>query len=88
MWGLITKLALPIFSGTTSIALRIFVVSALVGLGGFAWLTHHDGQIYKKAIDSCPPQIQNNGPTTIVQAGRIRCFPLAIGKWGIGICHD
>lgn len=64
------------------------LMSAVLGLGGFAWITKHDSKIYKKAVDSCPPQNVYNAPSVIDQRKNMRCFPFPLGHWGVGICHD
>jgi len=90
MFGFLAKLLLPIFSGITSNAIRIVVIAAIVGLGGFAWLVKHDATIQIKAMQSCPPQTVISGSNNVIdqRTKKMRCFPLAISRWGIGICHD
>lgn len=90
MLNLLAKLFVPIFGGLASNFLRIGIITIILGLGGFAWVTQHDSKLYKKAIDSCPPQTVITGNNNIIdqRLKKMRCFPIAVGKWGFGVCHD
>lgn len=68
----------------TSIVLAI----SLVWLALFSWIKIHDSKVIAKAIASCPPQNIYNGPTTVVQGRKMGCFPLRVGHFGFGFCHD
>lgn len=71
---------------TTSVILAI----TLVGLGAFSWIKIHDAKVKAKALIECPPQTVITGNNNVIDQ-RIRkmgCFPLRIGHFGIGLCHD
>lgn len=88
--GIIAKLLTPLIGGMASNVIRAVVIAAFLGIGGFAWLTVHDSHIYAKAIKECPPQSLYTGNPVVnnFPPKKMRCLPFAIGRWGLGICHD
>jgi len=89
MWGIILKLFTPVLGGVLGNVARIFLVVSLAGLGGFTWLTVHDSKIRLETIKQCPPQnIYTGNPVVNQQQKKMRCFPLAISRWGFGFCHE
>lgn len=68
----------------------IILAVSLVSLALFSWIKIHDGKVRAKALTECPPQsvftgnpIVNNFPIK-----KMGCFPIRIGNWGFGFCHD
>lgn len=66
----------------------IILAVSLICLTLFSWIKIHDSKVKAKALTECPPQNIYNGPTVVNQGKKMGCFPIRIGSWGFGICHN
>lgn len=80
----------PVLTGKLSVIARgvmvILVLTTLIILHQLdATYNYYKG--YKKSVSDHPQNVYN-GPTTVNQGRRMGCFPLHIGHYGFGVCHD
>ncbi len=84
--GLLT----PILSGQFSTIARVVLgglVIALIILLHQTDATYNYHKGFDKAIERFPQNVYN-GPTTVIQGKKMTCFPVHIGHFGFGICHE
>lgn len=72
-------------------ALSIVLASALVAGGLFVVYRgiHNKAYTsgYQQALKDHPQNIYN-GPTTVIQGKQMSCFPIKLGRFGFGVCHE
>lgn len=72
-------------------AISIGLLIALLGLGCFTIYRGISNKAYHKGYSQAlvdHPQNNYYGPTTVIQGKKMGCFPLKLGRWGLGICHE
>lgn len=82
----------PILTGNASLIARIVMVLLIVVS---IFMAHQLDANYnfskgEKSWAKVHPQNIYNGPTTVDQRPpkKMACFPLHIGSFGVGVCHD
>lgn len=70
----------------TSIVLAV----ALISLALFSWIKLHDAKVKAAAMLTCPKQNIISGDHAVIdqRVMRMGCFPLRIGRFGFGFCHE
>lgn len=70
--------------------ISIILLVALVALALFSWIKLHDSKVRAAALLTCPKQNIISGDHAVIDQRimKMTCFPLHIGRFGLGVCHD
>lgn len=69
----------------------IILLIVILCLGAFTIYKGIVNKAYQRGYNQAlidHPQNNYYGPTTVVQGKKMTCFPLHIGNFGFGFCHE
>lgn len=85
--GFLAPLLTPILTGVMSKTVRIAIIVGFLAIGIFMFHSYSYNQGFRRCLKDFPQNVYN-GPTTVNQGKKMACFPLHIGHFGLGVCHD